>query len=286
MASVKVNVYYSVESGRSVEVARAMEAGARRHRYTVTRLQTAMYRQPDADVAVFYGLMRNIIDGYRRVGRPTIYIDLGYWGRHEGGRRAGFHKLALNARHPTAYFQRRQHASSRFDHFQIPIREWRSPNRGGYILLAGMSAKAATAEGFRPEEWERSTIAHIRRYTDREIVYRPKPNWPDATDLPGTRMRRGKDGDIETYLDNCHAVVTHHSNAAIDALLYGVPVFCWDGVAAAPGKACSDLSRIENPPMAVAREQWAFDIAWTQWNIAEMTSGAAWQYLRDEGLVP
>ena len=286
--AIKVAVYFAPEKGRSVQISEAMETGALRHGYSAKRFPMHSYREPDCDIAVFYGLMRSILDGYRRVGRPAIYIDLGYWGRHEGGRRAGFHKIVLNARHPIAYFQKRKHDASRFNHFRIPIREWKGPQNNGYILLVGMSGKAASAEGFRPEEWENGIVEEIRKYTTREIVYRPKPNWGQATRIRGTRMVRGTpaDGDILRYLDNCHAIVTHHSNASIEGLLYGVPVFCWDGLAIAPGKACSDLSLIENPPVPVNREQWAWDIAWTQWNVAEMHSGAAWQYLRDEGLIP
>lgn len=241
------------------------------------------YKEPDTDVAVFYGLMRNVLDDYRRAGRKAIYVDLGYWGRHLGGRFAGFHKLALNARHPTAYFQKSKHHGSRFNQFNVRVRRWKE-RRGDSILLAGMSDKAAEAEGFRPEQWETEIVAKLRYYTDREIIYRPKPNWDGAKGVPGTRMVRGRDGDVETVLAQCHAVVTHHSNVAIDALLYGVPVFCWDGIATAPGKACSDLSLIENPPEALDREQWASDAAWTQWNVSEMRKGSAWKYLRDEVL--
>ena len=245
------------------------------------------YRNPDFDIAIFYGLMRSILDGYKSVRRPAIYIDLGYFGRHEGGRREGYHKMVLNGRHPTTYFQNKRHDEKRFKHFGISVREWRGGLRDGYIILAGMSAKAAAAEKFKPEEWESKAVAEIRRYTNREIFYRPKPNWLGATCLPNTRQVRGEktEGDIYNFLDNCHAIVTHHSNVAVEGLLYGVPVFCWDGVATAPGKACRDLSRIEDPPAPTGREQWAADIAWTQWNIAEMKSGAAWQYLKDEKLV-
>src|SRR3990167_7603499 len=133
MAQITVSVYYAPEKGRSVQVAEAMYAGIRRHGYSAVMRPMMEYRAPDADVAVFYGLMRQILDDYRKVGRPAIYIDLGYWGRHEGGRRAGFHKLALNTRHPTAYFQKRKHDASRFNHFGIPIRPWRGPN-AGHIL--------------------------------------------------------------------------------------------------------------------------------------------------------
>lgn len=284
--AARVTVYYAAGSGRSEVVAEAMASGIRRHpRIRVRVEEVNRYQGPRSDVAVFYGLHRRILEEYRKSGRAAIYVDLGYWGRHEGGRRAGFHKMALNGRHPTSYFQRLAHGPERFRHFGVDVRPWRGGLDGGFILLAGMSAKAARAEGFAPEEWERRAVKEIRKHTDRKIMYRPKPNWSGAREIPGTTMKRGKDGDVGSWLDRCHAVVTHHSNVSIDALLHGVPVFCWDGVATAPAKASSDLSKIEDPPEAIDREQWAADIAWTQWKISEMKSGAAWAYLVDEELV-
>ena len=284
--AVKVVVYAALEKPRSRQIGEAMLHGLKRSGVPSSIQPMLSYRYPDADVAIFYGLMRPILEGYKRVGRPAIYIDLGYWGRHEGGRRQGFHKLSLNSRHPTAYFQKRKHDAGRFNHFRVPIQPWKSRNEG-YILLVGMSAKAAAAEGFRPEQWERQMVSEIRKYSDREIIYRPKPSWHAATTIPGTRRMIGVDGDIDkTHFRNCYAVVTHHSNAAIEGLLAGVPVFVWDGVATAPGKGSCDISRIESPPTPTEREQWAYDIAWTQWNVAEMQSGQVWDYLKQEGLVP
>ncbi len=282
--ALRVSVYSFPGSNRSTGIARAMAQGIHASGDAVQCFRMTDYAEPNADVAVFYGLMRPILDGYRKAGKAAIYIDLGYWGRHEGGRRDGYHKFALNSRHPTAYFQNKVHCPKRFQHFHQPVYAWRSLESDGNILLAGMSAKAARAEGFAPEEWERSIVKEIRKHTDRPILYRPKPNWPDATHIQGTKMVKGEDGDAHRFIRSLHAVVTHHSNMAVEAILAGVPVFCWDGVATAPGKGCSDISKIESPPDAINREQWAADIAWTQWNLAEMTSGRAWKYLKDEVL--
>lgn len=280
---MKVAVYRFPGSKRSELIASAMASGIKACGDDAILQEGINYKRPDADVAVFYGLLKKVMHEYMAEGKKAVYIDLGYWGRHEGGRRAGYHKIAVNSRHPTAYFQKFKHSSDRFDKFNVKIHPRRSaPN--GYIMLAGMSAKAAHAEGYGPEQWERDVAHQMLQHTRREIVYRPKPNWHDARGVPGTRMLRGNDGDVETYLDNCHAVVTHHSNVSIDAVLYGVPTFCWDGVATLKGS--SDLRNIETPFFDDDRAQWAYDLAYTQWNVAEMQKGAAWHHLKSEGIVP
>lgn len=236
-----------------------------------------------ADVAVFYGLegrMPRIFADYRKRGR-AVYVDLGYWGRREGGRWTGYHKIAVNARHPTAYYRTPQHDSSRFARFGLPLRAW--TGRGSHILLAGMGDKGARAEGYEPEAWERWVLSELRRYTDRPIVYRPKPSWKAARPIEGTRFS-SKAREVEQELAGAWAVVTHHSNVAIEAQLAGVPTFCWYGVAAE--QSLQDLSMIESPRRPDdSRAAWCADIAWCQWSVEEMKAGAPWKFLREEGLL-
>lgn len=277
-----VAVYELSGVGRSRVICEAFAAGLKRVGEAVIRLKAEAYRAPEADVAVFYGytaeLQRAMAD-YRRTG-VAVYVDLGYFGRHDGGRRAGFHKVSVNGRHPTAYFQRRAHGFERVQRFRLKIAPWR---RGKSILLAGMSAKAAKVEGFAAEEWERAAIDALRTVTDRPIVYRPKPNWPGARPITGTAYSAPGE-PLEAALAGCHAVVSHHSNVLIDGLLAGVPAFCRDGIALP--LACNDLTQIETPRLPDGRAQWAADIAFTQWNVAEMAQGLPWRHLKDEGLIP
>lgn len=263
-----------------------MARGIRQAGDIVTVRDEALYPgEPDlnSDIAVFYGLegnMRQIFKDHRR-NFAAVYVDLGYWGRREGGRWAGYHKVVVDARHPTAYYRKPQHDFSRLLHFaSLQPAPWRKA--GHHILVAGMGDKGAIAEGYQPEQWERWAIGQLQQHTRRPIVYRPKPSWKTARPIPGT-IYSPRDRDAELELQNCWAVVTHHSNVAVDALVAGVPVFCWEGVAAALGS--TDLSQIESPPMPDGRDEWMADIAWTQWSVREMADGLAWRHLRLEGLV-
>jgi len=144
-----------------------------------------------------------------------------------------------------------------------------------------MSAKAAMAEELRPGHWEAKTIARLKRLTDRPIVFRPKPNCRAARPIAGSTFAPTQ--PLDDALRDCHAVVTHHSNVAVDALLAGVPVFCESGVASVLG--CADINAIEQPIMPAGRAQWAADLAWCQWNVQEMRDGLAYKYLLSEGLI-
>jgi hypothetical protein len=281
---MRIGVYFAPHNHRSELIAKAMATGVRSTGTAADFRSSMSYSgMRDYDAVIFYGLASGLDRLFRDYRddpqRKAVYADLGYWGRRKRSRWDGYHKLAVNSRHPTAYFQSRKHDSKRFLEHHVQIRPWRESGR--HILVAGMSAKAAAAEGLQPNEWERATINRLRQLTDREIVYRPKPNWHDAIPLEGARFDR--DSDLINALTGCHALVSHHSNVAVDALLAGVPCICPGGVASL--LSGHDLGQIENPPMPDGREQWAADLAWTQWNIDEMESGAAFRYLLDEGLI-
>lgn len=279
-----VTIYQIPAHKRSMIVCTAMKAGIFASGDRATIRSSNDFCGPDAPVAVFYGFddrLRAIFRAYREVGLTVIYVDLGYWGRRVDGRYRGYHKLALNGRHPNSYFDRVTHDSSRAAKLGIKVRPWSTG--GGHILLAGMGPKAAEVEGLMPYEWERATIAALKKVTDRPIIYRPKPSALGAMPLEGADFSPPSQ-EIEEALVGCWAVVAHHSNACVDGLIAGVPAFCSDGAALPMG--LSDIGMIESPRYPDGRIDWVANLAWTQWTIAEMTAGLPWRHLKSEGLVP
>lgn len=264
-----------------------MAEGIRRVGDRADLIESHRYREPDHDVAVFYGfqeMLRKAMADYVRAGKHAVHIDLGYWCRRWNGNRYGFHRFSIDSHHPVAYFQKVRHPKDRADTVGVRLESWR--NNGRYILLCGMSEKAAGVVGLGFEEYERDAVNQIRSVTSRPIMYRPKPNKQgNYRALPGTQLMAPGYSDIFSPLAGAHAVVSHHSNAGIDAIVFGVPCFQLDGVALPMG--LSDLCQIEKPkvPDQAERRQWANDVAYTQFNCEEMRDGVPWRHFKDEGLI-
>ena len=232
-----------------------------------------------ADCVVAYGWRYpELFEHYQALGKHFIYADLGWWDRKPAGAvLEGFHKIVADAREPTAYFRRVPHSPDRFNRFGLKIAPWRA--LGGHILLAGMSAKSAKTRGYGPYEWEYEAIRSIREITDREIVYRPKPSWDEAKPIPGTTFSP-PDQPLINVLHGAWAVVTLHSNVAIDGYLAGIPALCLEGVGSAlsmPG-----WKALDEPPLPEGREALMADIAYLQWALPEIRSGECWRHLRKE----
>lgn len=279
-------VFYRGTSRRAGIIADAVLAGLQRHGTTMRVVDESEYARPDADIAVFYGLAGNLKQAQRdhvAAGLKAVLIDLGYWGRWDGGKVFGFHRVVVNGLHATPYFQRIKHSPDRFRRFGIEPQPFRRAGRT--VLLCGMSAKASWVYGLGAGEWERQAVEKLGAATAREIQYRPKPSWPDAEPIEGSTWARSREISIEAALGDAWACVTHHGNSALDALIAGVPVFCEDGIASP--LAARDLADIEAPlyPDEGARDQLLYDAAWAQWKVSEIAEGKMWRYLVDEGLI-
>ncbi len=241
----------------------------------------------EADVAIFYGLrdkLKMIFDTYKKAGKKAILIDLGYWERTIGGKLEGYHKIVINDYYPTKYFRRFNHDDTRAKKLNLTQRPFKQ--KGSHVLIAGMSGKSSWANDLQPNEYEKWALNNLKRITERPIMYRPKPSWKDGERLNGFDMYSEPTSMLEKALNNCWAVVTHHSNVSIDALLYGVPVFVTsDAPAVLLGK--KDLTEIESPyyPSEIELTQWINDLSYTQWTPHEMESGDVWNYLKSSGLL-
>jgi hypothetical protein len=120
--------------------------------------------------------------------------------------------------------------------------------------------------GFSAAQWLSDILATLKRCTDRPVIIRSKP------------AKGVKAEPLWTSLRDCHALVCHSSNSAVEALQFGVPVFC-TAPCAASALGSADVSTIEHPQYPGGREQWCWNLAAAQWTLAEMRAGTCWREL-------
>lgn len=267
---------------RSKRLSEAFREGALRMGWKAT-VTDEQHDAPRADLCAAYGWLphSSTLLAYRSAGLDFLYCDLGFWGRkRQSGDYDGFHKVALNDRHPTAYF-RRNRPHDRLE--EAPdVHPWRGG--GKHVLLAGLSAKGAVSVGQRPLEWERKTIAALRKVTRREIVYRPKPSWRDAQPIPGVGYSPPTQS-IEAALSDASAVVTHYSNCALDGLMAGIPAYAELGVATALSAPSLAALEAASAISIGARRQFLADVSYCHWRRTEIADGKMFRQFVDDGLI-
>lgn len=238
---------------------------------------------PGYDLACVVGVKaKGIVEKLQAAGTPFLYWDKGYhrdWPH--------WWRVSICAHQPADYIQDMRCAGDRAAAQSWRIGEWRKPTAKGHILLAGSSLKYNNFHNLpHPTQYWTQVLADLRCYTDRPVVYRPKPSWSAAEAIPGASFSWTKDKNFRTIHDDlvgAHALITHGSNACFEALQDGVPAVVL-GDAALRCIFSLNLDEIEQPrevPMA-ERRQIVDNLAYCQWSIPEITSGEAWRFLRKQ----
>ena len=80
-------------------------------------------------------------------------------------------------------------------------------------------------------------------------------------------------------LHNAHAVIVFSSNAAVEALCHGIPVFVLAPWASTASMGLSDITKIDTPYYPELRVPFLWHLAERQWTLSEIESGLAWHDL-------
>lgn len=221
------------------------------------------YADPEAvqvpGAAVVWGVLRGsdlVVEAARRDGRPFFYIDHAYIGR---GHYLNY-RITRNAYEAGAV---RQCPDDRAAALGVELAPWRTG--GGNIIVCPPTRYFMEAHGC--PNWLEDTLAALRRATDRPVEIRGKPAAGEPSEPLDNVFRRA------------HAIVTHSSNVAVEAVIAGTPVFVSPTSAAAPVGE-TDLSRIELPRRP-DRRAWLSHLAYSQFSFAEIADGSAWRILMD-----
>lgn len=297
---MKITLYLSHEQDGSLKererfFGEVLRKGFERHGDTVAVAATHEFTAPDwqSQLAVVIGIKghsKRIFEEYRRGGRQTMLVDKSYIGRSE------YVRLSIGAfQPPYAHLTPRPHDRWKRirDEYRIDVRPKRKG--GDFIIYAGSSQKYCDWHGLGDVS---EYAAHVCGWASKgsrgigkihepmRVLYRPKPSWAaghpeEVKPVTGTEFS-GPDVRLSKLLHDCYALVTHGSNAAVEAVIAGVPaVVVSKGACAAESVAELKLGNIREPffPDDGARLQWLADLCYSQFKPAELTSGLAWEIL-------
>lgn len=234
---------------------------------------------PEADVAVFVGVKSlglHLPEECLARGQRVLFIDKGHMGRGE------YYRFSIDTFYPTRYLDAIRRDARRLEALRsdgvLPDALPPMSADGRHVVFAGSSQKYCTMMGLGDAtEYARGVIARVLRDTGRHVVYRPKPSWTEAVPVDGAFFSRPP-RTLADELRGAYMLVTHGSNAAVEAVIHGVPVcVLGDGVARPLG--VSSLDDIGEPllPSEEERLRWLCTLSYMQFTLQEMRSGEAWE---------
>ena len=230
--------------------------------------------QRDPGVIVLRGILKyKIMRQCWQDQRPFYYMDSGYIGNGQGPRNPqgnkNYHRIVLN---DLQHSHIKPRPSDRLDRLGITGQ----PRRyGSRIIVAAPDEKPCRFYGIDREQWIRETVAKIQQHTDRPIVIRER--------AARRRDRVALDPLAAVLRHDVHALVTFNSNAAVESVLEGVPVFVTAPTHAATPVGNRDLAQIDDPfwPDPDLVRSWLCHLAYGQFHVRELRDGTAYRILND-----
>jgi len=232
----------------------------------------------NADVAVIFGIGKKMAPVSHARGRiysermkarkPTIVIEKGFINRDE------YYMAGWNGLNNRAMFLNDNMPSDRWDALGVELKPYKMG--GDFILICGQVPWDASVQHTDHIMWIANTINEITKATDENIMLRPHPLAVAQTPYFMGADRSTK--PLQYDLDHASMVITFNSNTGVDAIINGNTVFASDVGSMIWDVANKQLSSLSLPAQ-YDRRRWANNIAYTQWNIDEMSDGLPWQHL-------
>lgn len=206
---------------------------------------------------------------FERRGGLVLVAENGYIGRggsapkfdvHPRGPKAGDY-YALAKHYHNGAGEWRSGGPERLAALGIELKPWRA--QGSHVLVCPNRSFGVPGR-IMPVDWAEKTAARLRRETKRPVTVRSHP---------------GNDAPKRTLADDlagAWAMVIWSSSSGVHALAAGIPVFC-----EAPFwimKGASAAGSIDEPVIPERRPHFE-RMAWAQWTLAEIESGAAFGHL-------
>lgn len=203
----------------------------------------AEFKKGEVRPCISYGILRGsgfIMQACRDQGIEFWEIDRGYFGAKHFD---GYYRISMGGMTPE--YVPDVCNDTRFKALGLEIKPWRS---GGKHILFCPPTKWVRWFYDLPAHWEQEVIGKLKRkYIGKEIRTRDKSHV-----VP-----------LEQDLEDCHLVVTHSSNVAVEALLAGVPAICLGRHPVGDGK--------------INREKLFNFLAWQQFTLDEIKQGWPWE---------
>lgn len=255
-----MSVYFEPGKRKSRKVARAFADGC-------GGIMAGAPAELQPCLAAFYGVKpetAHLFEAAEKSGRDWYYIDNGYFRAGEDG----YFRVTRNRIQHSGRGAPRPEDHTRLRRMGVDIAPWRPAGR--HIVVCLQTEWWYRRWGRSRESWLTGVTQTLADLTDRLIVVREKPHL--------VRQAGMSQPSLAEHLKDAWALVAFTSNAAVEAIIAGVPAFV-DGPSAAAPMANDRLAAIEHPRRPEGREDWAAVLAANQWSLEEMKLGIAWKAL-------
>lgn len=281
---MRVLFYWHTPNLGAKWVTESMQNGIKFHGDSVSvrplaTFQPEQIREADVVFTHTVGFSRPVLEACQKYNVTSVYYDKGYFSR------------AWKAKHPQAYVR---FSVNRFQpieylmHLDCPDDRWKDlkielkPRQqyGENVVFAGCTQAMADWYNFDISEYAHIILSEVQKHTKKPVVYRPKKSLTPPKPIPGT-IYSHYERKIQVEIQQSSVVITFSSNAAVDALINGVPAITLGPSIAYPVTP-HDLNCVDDTPYPEGHllKKWLYNLAYCQWRFDEMECGKAWEEIK------
>jgi hypothetical protein len=190
------------------------------------------------------------------------------------GDRFSWTSLGWNGLNGRATFYTKDDPSRFGAHFAHLMRPWKTD--GSYVLLIGQVPGDASLGGTDLNRWYEDAAKQARQAYELPVRFRPHPEAIKRGIKQRIAAAESINGTLADALAGAAVCVTFNSNTAVESVLAGVPTVAVDSGTMAHEVTAHRIGERITPD----RSAWAARLAWCQWTMDEIRSGAAWEAIR------
>lgn len=272
MSNLTIKIAYDQqEQAWALEWKRALADGMRKYGEDVQLVPAKNCY--DADITVTWGIRssrQTIMEKTVKNGGNHLVMERGHIGNREQYTSLGWNGLGYHAKYPKAPDNLRW--MQNWSHLQ---KEWR--DHGSYYLLIGQVPGDCALAGIDDIKKWTQHITDVLNKKGVSVVYRPHPVMVQRRDnfCPKGAIKSQK--TLHGDLSGARCCVTFNSTTGVESVLDGVSTIAFDNGSMAWPMASHSL---DDPLICPVRDQWMWNLAYTQWSMDEIASGEAWCYVK------
>lgn len=216
--------------------------------------------------------------------KRMIVLDTGVIGynRNPGRNSQDYYQFSFDCIKNLGRYYTAGSPADRFNRFRRPVMPWQKFNNDGNLLLIGQVRYGIASQHIDIHKWYRIVYDTVIKSAFKgRIGFRNHPNGQPIQDIINkcSKLKELSQRSYRHDLLSSTCTITFSSQAVVESVIMGVPAVTCSKVCLGYEFMGVGLDNFQKPA-EFNREQWLYDLAYTQYNTEEIAAGLAWDMLR------
>lgn len=226
-------------------------------------------------------LRKLIVDTCKQSNRRVLIVDSGMMKmkRDRSGDSLNYYQVGYDNIKGLGKYYNENSPEDRWKLLGLELKDWKEQEIYRRVLIYGQVRFGIGSQHVDIEKFYKHVFSYLKT-ANRKIFYLEHPNVHRPFIHSKYNIHYVNFAEKFNHID---CAVGFSTNASIESLLAGVPTIVMSQLSPAY-KFCSNNIEDLKRPKTFDRQQFFYDLAYTQWQPLEMASGSAWEFLKPHAM--